>query len=136
MTEPSTDNCPPAEDIAAFVDGAINSELRKLLIAHFDKCSLCYETLTGTLELQKEFPNIVGYKMADTETKVAAGWLIDNAGLKGYRKGDAGVHKNQALVLVNYNNASGQDIINLSELVQEVILEKYGISIEAEVNFI
>ena len=87
-------------------------------------------------ELQKEFPNIVGYKMADTETKVAAGWLIDNAGLKGYRKGDAGVHKNQALVLVNYNNASGQDIINLSELVQEVILEKYGISIEAEVNFI
>ena len=74
--------------------------------------------------------------MGDTETKVAAGWLIDNAGLKGYRKGDAGVHKNQALVLVNYNNASGQDIINLSELVQEVILEKYGISIEAEVNFI
>ena len=87
-------------------------------------------------ELQKEFPNIVGYKMGETETKVAAGWLIDNAGLKGYRKGDAGVHKNQALVLVNYNNASGQDIINLSELVQEVILEKYGISIEAEVNFI
>ena len=75
-------------------------------------------------------------KWTDTETKVAAGWLIDNAGLKGYRKGDAGVHKNQALVLVNYNNASGQDIINLSELVQEVILEKYGISIEAEVNFI
>ena len=87
-------------------------------------------------ELQKKFPNIVGYKMVDTETKVAAGWLIDNAGLKGYRKGDAGVHKNQALVLVNYNNASGQDIINLSELVQEIILEKYGISIEAEVNFI
>ena len=87
-------------------------------------------------ELQKEFPNIVGYKMSNTETKVAAGWLIDNAGLKGYRKGDAGVHKNQALVLVNYNNASGQDIINLSKLVQKVILEKYGISIEAEVNFI
>ena len=87
-------------------------------------------------ELQKEFPNIVGYKMSNTETKVAAGWLIENAGLKGYRKGDAGVHKNQALVLVNYNNASGQDIINLAELVQEVILEKYGISIEAEVNFI
>jgi len=87
-------------------------------------------------ELQKEFPNIVGYKMSNTEIKVAAGWLIDNAGLKGYRKGDAGVHKNQALVLVNYNNASGQDIINLSKLVQKVILEKYGIRIEAEVNFI
>ncbi len=87
-------------------------------------------------ELQNEFPNIVGYKMTETETKVAAGWLIDNAELKGYRKGDAGVHKNQALVLVNYGNASGQDIINLAELVQETIADKYGISIEAEVNFI
>ena len=88
------------------------------------------------VELQKEFPEIVGYRIAETETKVAAGWLIENAGLKGYRKGDAGVHKNQALVIVNYKNASGHDIINLSKLVQKVILEKYGIRIEAEVNFI
>ena len=87
-------------------------------------------------QLKKEFPEMVGYKITESTTKIAAGWLIENAGLKGYRKADAGVHKNQALVLVNYNNASGQDIINLSELVQEVILEKYGISIEEEVNFI
>ena len=52
-------------------------------------------------ELQKEFPNIVNTVSKD-ETKVAAGWLIDQAGWKGYRKGDAGIHKNQALVLVNY----------------------------------
>ena len=87
-------------------------------------------------KLKTEFPKMVGYIISESQTKIAAGWLIDNAGLKGYRKGDAGVHKNQALVLVNHNNASGQDIINLSELVQEVILEKYKISIEAEVNFL
>jgi UDP-N-acetylmuramate dehydrogenase len=87
-------------------------------------------------ELQKEFPNIVGYKMADRETKVAAGWLIDNAGLKGYRKADAGVHKNQALVLVNYGNASGTEIINLAKEVQQKVKEKYGISIEPEVNIL
>ena len=63
-------------------------------------------------QLQKEFPEIVGYKVSDTETKVAAAWLIENTGLKGYRKGDAGVHKNQALVLVNYGSASGEEIIN------------------------
>ncbi|MBC8267104.1 MAG: UDP-N-acetylmuramate dehydrogenase [Flavobacteriales bacterium] len=87
-------------------------------------------------KLKKEFPNIVGYKISETKTKLAAGWLIDNAGLKGYRKGDAGVHKNQALVLVNYGNASGQDIINLSKKVQHTILEKYGIAIEPEVNLL
>ena len=86
--------------------------------------------------LKKEFPEMVGYKVSDTETKIAAGWLIDNAGLKGYRKGDAGVHKNQALVLVNYGNASGTEIINLAEEIQEKIQEKYSISIEPEVNIL
>ncbi|MES1226868.1 MAG: UDP-N-acetylmuramate dehydrogenase, partial [Bacteroidota bacterium] len=61
---------------------------------------------TGKFEmLKKEFPEIVGYKNSETETKLAAGWLIEQCGWKGYRKGDAGVHKNQALVLVNYKNA-------------------------------
>jgi len=87
-------------------------------------------------ELQKEFPNIVGYKITESTTKIAAGWLIDNAGLKGYRKADAGVHKNQALVLVNYGNASGNDIINLAKEVQQKIKDKYGIRIEAEVNIL
>ncbi len=86
--------------------------------------------------LKKEFPEMVGYKVSDTETKIAAGWLIDNAGLKGYRKGDAGVHKNQALVLVNYGNASGTEIINLAKEIQKKIKEKYSISIEPEVNIL
>jgi UDP-N-acetylmuramate dehydrogenase len=87
-------------------------------------------------QLKKEFPEMVGYKITESTTKIAAGWLIDNAGLKGYRKADAGVHKNQALVLVNYGNASGNDIINLAKEVQHKIKDKYGISIEAEVNIL
>ena len=87
-------------------------------------------------KLQKKFPKIVGYKTSKEETKIAAGWLIDNAGLKGYRKGDAGVHKNQALVLVNYGNASGKDIIKLSRMIQEKILEKFGVQIEPEVTIL
>lgn len=86
--------------------------------------------------LKKDFPKIVGYEISEIETKIAAGWLIENAGLKGYRDGDAGVHKNQALVLVNYGNASGQDIINLAEKIQKTILEKYMITLEPEVNIL
>jgi len=85
-------------------------------------------------ELKKEFPNIVSYTISNSQTKIAAGWLIENAGLKGYRKADAGVHKNQALVLVNYGNASGTEIINLAKEIQKKIKAKYGINIELEVS--
>jgi UDP-N-acetylmuramate dehydrogenase len=83
--------------------------------------------------LKKEFPDMIGYTISNSQTKIAAGWLIDNAGLKGYRKADAGVHKNQALVLVNYGNASGIEIINLAKKIQQRIKVKYGIKIEPEV---
>ena len=86
--------------------------------------------------LKREFPEMVGYTISETKTKIAAGWLIDNAGLKGYRKADAGVHKNQALVLVNYGNATGLEIINLAKEIQEKIKDKYGISITPEVNIL
>ena len=87
-------------------------------------------------ELKKDFPEMIGYKISETQTKIAAGWLIDNAGLKGYRKGDAGVHKNQALVLVNYGTASGREIIKFAKQIQEIVKEKYGIQIEPEVNIL
>jgi len=87
-------------------------------------------------KLKKDFPEMVGYRISETQTKIAAGWLIDNAGLKGCREADAGVHKNQALVLVNYGNASGSEIINLAKEIQEVVKEKYGIQIEPEVTIL
>jgi UDP-N-acetylmuramate dehydrogenase len=87
-------------------------------------------------KVQQKFPDVKHFEVSSTEVKVPAGWLIENAGLKGYRKDDAGVHKNQALVLVNYGNATGQDILALSRYVQKTVFDKYGIAIEAEVNVI
>jgi UDP-N-acetylmuramate dehydrogenase len=87
-------------------------------------------------KVQEHFPEIKFFEVSATEVKVPAGWLIEHAGLKGYRKNDAGVHKNQALVLVNYGNASGQEILDLSRYVQKTVFDKYGIAIEAEVNVI
>jgi UDP-N-acetylmuramate dehydrogenase len=87
-------------------------------------------------EIQKQLTRIVGYKVSETETKVAAGWLIEQCGWKGYRKGDAGVHKNQALVLVNYGNAKGEEIISLSKEIQHSVKEKFEIEIHPEVNII
>nr|WP_294937386.1 UDP-N-acetylmuramate dehydrogenase [uncultured Flavobacterium sp.] len=83
-----------------------------------------------------KFPDMPHYTISETEVKVPAGWLIEQAGFKGKRFGDAGIHKLQALVLVNYGNATGQEILNVSKDIQKTILEKYGIAIEAEVNII
>lgn len=87
-------------------------------------------------KVQKNFPDVKFFEVSPSEVKVPAGWLIEHAGLKGYRKDNAGVHKNQALVLVNYGNASGQEILDLSRYVQKTVFDKYGIAIEAEVNVI
>jgi UDP-N-acetylmuramate dehydrogenase len=81
-------------------------------------------------------PEIPHYVISETEVKVPAGWLIEQAGFKGKRFGDAGIHKNQALVLVNYGNATGQEILAVSKDIQATVLEKFGIAIEAEVNVI
>jgi len=83
-----------------------------------------------------QFPEMPHYVVSETEVKVPAGWLIEQAGFKGKRFGDAGIHKNQALVLVNYGSATGQEILAVSRDIQATILEKYGIAIEAEVNVI
>lgn len=92
---------------------------------------------TGKFEqLQADHPEIPSYKIDDKHVKVPAGWLIDKAGLKGYREGDAGVHKNQALVLVNYGSATGDDILNLAKKIQKTIGQTYGLNLEMEVNLI
>ncbi|WP_293893466.1 UDP-N-acetylmuramate dehydrogenase [Flavobacterium sp.] len=81
-------------------------------------------------------PEMPHYVISKTEVKVPAGWLIERAGFKGKRFGDAGVHKNQALVLVNYGNATGQEILAVSKDIQATILKEFGIVIETEVNVI
>jgi UDP-N-acetylmuramate dehydrogenase len=81
-------------------------------------------------------PEMPHYVISETTVKVPAGWLIEKAGFKGKRFGDAGIHKNQALVLVNYGNATGQEILAVSKDIQATILKEFGIAIEAEVNVI
>lgn len=81
-------------------------------------------------------PEMPSYSVSETEVKVPAGWLIEKAGFKGKRFGDAGIHKNQALVLVNYGNATGQEILKVSKDIQKTVKELFDIEIEAEVNVI
>ncbi len=81
-------------------------------------------------------PDMPHYVVSENSVKVPAGWLIEQAGFKGKRFGDAGVHKNQALVLVNYGTATGAELVALSQNIQQTILTQFGIAIEAEVNII
>ncbi|GGD87613.1 UDP-N-acetylmuramate dehydrogenase [Planktosalinus lacus] len=82
----------------------------------------------------KKQPGAPFYKLNENAYKIPAGWLIEQAGFKGKRFGDAGVHKQQALVLVNYGNATGGEILNLSKNIQEKVQDLFGIILEAEVN--
>jgi UDP-N-acetylmuramate dehydrogenase len=81
-------------------------------------------------------PDMPHYVVSKNSVKVPAGWLIEQAGFKGKRFGDVGVHKNQALVLVNYGTATGAELVALSQNIQQTILTQFGIAIEAEVNII
>jgi len=85
-------------------------------------------------ELKNKYPEMVGYPLPGEKVKLAAGWLIEKAGWKGFREGDAGCHEKQALVLVNYGYAKGEDIFNLSEKILKDIFEKFGVMLEREVN--
>jgi len=84
--------------------------------------------------MKKYFPNINGYPTDSGKMKIAAGWLIEQAGWKGYRNGDAGCHDKQALVLVNHGNATGTEIFELSENIISSVHDKFGIFLHREVN--
>lgn len=86
-------------------------------------------------EIQKKYPEISAYPSGDL-VKVAAGWLIETTGWKGKRIDDAGVHEKQALVLVNYGEATGQEIYNLSQKIMDDVKHKFGIELEREVNIV
>ena len=91
---------------------------------------------TQFLRLQKENPSIPNYPISETEIKVPAGWLVEQSGFKGKRFGDAGVHEKQALVLVNYGSATGIEIFQLAEKIQETVFKKFEIALEIEVNVV
>ena len=86
--------------------------------------------------LKTEYPSTVGYETTVDKMKLAAGWLIEQCGWKGKRIGDAGVHNNQALVLVNYGNANGNEIASLAREIQNSVEDKFGVELETEVNII
>lgn len=87
-------------------------------------------------QLKKDFPGIVAFRLPVGNFKLAAGWLIEECGWKGYRKGDAGVHAQQALVLVNYGHATGEQIIKLAKEIQSSVKGKFDISLDMEVNVV
>jgi UDP-N-acetylmuramate dehydrogenase len=74
--------------------------------------------------------------VSETQVKIPAGWLIEQAGFKGKRFGNAGIHVKQALVLVNYGGANGQEILDIAKNIQQTVFDQFGIAIEAEVNII
>jgi UDP-N-acetylmuramate dehydrogenase len=87
-------------------------------------------------KLKAKHENMPVYPVSDFETKIAAGWLIEQCGWKGKQIGDAGVHKNQALVLVNHGNAKGCEILQLANDIRKSVLFQFGIKLEMEVNAI
>jgi UDP-N-acetylmuramate dehydrogenase len=89
----------------------------------------------STLETIKvEYPEIVSYPVNDEVVKIPAAWLIQHAGYKGVRVGDAGTHKSHALVLVNYGNATGNEMLSFAKTIQEGVKSKFGICLIPEVN--
>ena len=88
------------------------------------------------LEIQKIHANMPNYIVSENEIKIPAGWLVEQSGFKGKRFGDAGVHEKQALVLINFGNASGQDILELAKKIQTTVFSKFQISLEIEVNIV
>ncbi|MCL1043719.1 UDP-N-acetylmuramate dehydrogenase [Shewanella marisflavi] len=86
--------------------------------------------------LKQQYADIVGYHLEDSQVKLAAGWLIDKAGLKGVSVGDASVHLKQALVIVNKGECTGQDVCNLAKLVVDRIYQEFGVRLEVEPRII
>ncbi len=88
--------------------------------------------------LLKEYPSMPHYDVVgdDSKVKLASGWLIDQAGMKGFRQGSVGVHEAQALVLVNFGGATGVEVLNLAHEGQQRVKDKFGVEISTEVNII
>ena len=88
------------------------------------------------LKLHKSFPDIINYPINDNHIKIAAGWLIENCGWKGRRNGNVGTYKDHALVIVNYGNATGDEILVFEMHIKQSVEFKFGIRLENEVHII
>ena len=87
-------------------------------------------------KLLEIYPTMPIYPQVNNQVKLAAGWLIDQCGLKGYQLGGAAVHQNQALVLINKNNATAQDVVELARYVRNAVLRKFSVNLSPEIRFI
>ncbi|MFS1539072.1 MAG: UDP-N-acetylmuramate dehydrogenase [Candidatus Phlomobacter fragariae] len=87
-------------------------------------------------EIKTRYPQCPEYPQLDGTVKLAAGWLIDQCDLKDYQCGGAAVHMDQTLVLINKNNATGKDIVNLARYIHKKVIKKFAITLEPEVRFI
>ncbi|MDT9587708.1 MAG: UDP-N-acetylmuramate dehydrogenase, partial [Candidatus Arsenophonus melophagi] len=87
-------------------------------------------------KIKARYPQCLEYPQSDGKVKLSAGWLIDQCDLKGYQCGGAAVYSDQALVLINKNNATGKDIVNLARYIQKKVIENFSIRLEPEVRFI
>jgi UDP-N-acetylmuramate dehydrogenase len=85
-------------------------------------------------QIKAQHPDVVAYAQPDGQMKLAAGWLIERAGWKGFREADTGVHKLQALVLVNYGAATGLQLLDLAQRIQKDIAERFNVELEMEPN--
>lgn len=87
-------------------------------------------------KLESRYPTIPSYPITEDLVKVPAGWLIDQAGWKGQKVGNVGCYEKQALVIVNYGNATGEEVLRFSEVIQKSVKEKYGITLEREIQVV
>ncbi|MDP2724558.1 MAG: UDP-N-acetylmuramate dehydrogenase [Bacteroidales bacterium] len=101
-------------------------------VGSFFKNPMVDQTLADKIAM--DFPGLPVYPQNESHVKLAAGWLIEQCGWKGYRMGEVGVHEKQALVLVNYGHGTGAEILNLASKIQDNVFEKFGVILEPEVN--
>jgi len=126
---------PTLKDIAGIVAGIRRAKLPDPDVLG-NAGSFFKNPLLNELELQvllRSHPKVIYHRQGDS-FKISAGWLIEQAGWKGYRLGDAGCYDKQALILVNYGTATGGEILALAEEIRSSVLEKFGVSLEPEVN--
>ncbi|MFJ2366787.1 UDP-N-acetylmuramate dehydrogenase [Pseudomonas sp. NPDC087697] len=135
LTEQGIDH-PTATDVSQAICSIRNEKLPDPAVlgnaGSFFKNPLVSAGLAADIRLAH--PGLIGYPQADGRVKLAAGWLIEQAGWKGFRDGDAGVHRLQSLVLVNYGTATGLELLKLAQRIQKDIAERFNVELEMEPN--